>query len=81
MSGTNAIAGKTVLVFIAIGIGVGILVGAIFGWQFSILGLGAALGPWVGAYFGNRKAHEVDKYRGELIRGRQCPPEADDPSG
>jgi uncharacterized membrane protein YfcA len=72
MSGKNAITGKTILVFIAIGIGVGIFVGALFGWQYSILGLGAALGPWVGAYVGNKKAHKVDKYRDELIRGRHC---------
>lgn len=81
MSGKRAISGKTVGVFLAIGLGVGILVGALFGWQYSIRGLGAALGPWVGVYFGNRKAHEVDKYREELIRGRERPPESDEQAG
>lgn len=81
MNGKSAITGKTMIVFIAIGLGVGILIGALFGWRYSILGLGAALGPWVGAYFGNKKAREVDKYRGELIRGRQRPPTSDDPTG
>lgn len=37
--------------------------------------------PWVGVYFGNRKAHEVDKYREELIRGRERPPESDEQAG
>ena len=77
MSGKSAITGKMMLVFIAIGIGVGILAGALFGWQYSILGLGTALGPWFGAYFGNKKAEEVDKYRDELIRGRRRSPKKD----
>jgi hypothetical protein len=71
MSGKRAVSGKTVIVFIFIGIGVGILVGVLFGWQYSILGLGAGLGPWVGVYFGNKKAREVDQYRDELIQGLQ----------
>lgn len=57
-----------VIVFVAAGLCAGALVGAIFGWQYSIMGLGAALGPWIGGYFGNKKAREVDKYRDELIR-------------
>ena len=79
MSGKSAVTGKTIVVFIVIGLGVGILVGALFGWQYSILGLGAALGPWIGGYFGNKKAHEIDKYRDALIKGRQPGPETDDP--
>lgn len=71
MSGKRAVSGKTVIVFIFIGIGVGILVGALFSWQYAILGLGAALGPWTGVYFGNKKAREVDEYRDQLIQGRQ----------
>jgi hypothetical protein len=56
----------------------GVLVGAIFGWQYSVIGLGAALGPWIGGYVGNKKAREVDKYRDELIRGRTSATEPDD---
>jgi hypothetical protein len=67
-----------IIVFIAIGLSVGILVGALFGWQYSILGLGGALGPWVGGYFGNNKAREVDKYRDELIQGQQRRWKSDD---
>jgi uncharacterized membrane protein YfcA len=80
MSWKKTITGKMVAVFIAIGLVVGILIGALFGWQYSILGLGAALGPWIGAYFGNKKAHEVDEYRDKLIKGRQRPPKFDDPN-
>ena len=80
MGARGTIAGKSVVVFIAIGLAVGILVGALFGWQYSILGRGAALGPWVGAFYGNRKARDVDKYRERLIRGRQRPAKSDGPS-
>jgi len=81
MSGKNVITGKTVIVFIAIGLVVGVLVGVLFGWQYSFLGLGAALGPWIGVYFGNKKAHEVDMYREELIRGRKRAPKSDESGG
>jgi hypothetical protein len=81
MSDKSSITGKAILAFIAIGLSVGILAGALFGWQYSVLGLGSALGPWVGAYFGNKKAHEVDKYRDELIRRRQPTNELNDPIG
>jgi hypothetical protein len=80
MSDKRFITGKTIVVFIGIGLGVGILAGALFGWQYSVLGLGSALGPWVGAYFGNKKARDVDKYREDLIRGRPCPHRPDQPT-
>jgi H+/Cl- antiporter ClcA len=81
MSGKRAVSGKTVVVFVCIGIGVGILVGALFGWHYSIVGLGAALGPWVGAYFGNKKAREVDQYRDELIQGGRRQQRSDGSAG
>lgn len=80
MGAKGTIAGKTVVVFIGIGLAGGVLVGALFGWQYSIIGLGVALGPWVGAFFGNNKARDVDKYRERLILGRQGPPKSDGPS-
>jgi hypothetical protein len=69
-----------VIVFVAAGLCMGVLVGAIFGWQYSVIGLGAALGPWIGGYVGNKKACEVDKYRDELIRGRKSVKPDDDQS-
>lgn len=79
MQEKKSVTGRTVLTFAAIGIGVAILLGVLFGWEYSIIGLGAALGPWIGAYFGNKKAHEVDKYREELINGRKPEPTQDAP--
>lgn len=79
MNGKQAVTGKAVLGFVVIGLGVGVLVGVLFGWQYSIVGLGCALGPWIGVYFGNKKAREVDKYREELINGRRRPATSDDP--
>jgi hypothetical protein len=75
----KSLTGRTVLTFVAIGIGVAILVGVLFGWEYSIIGLGAGLGPWIGVYFGNKKAREVDKYREELINGRKPKPKQDVP--
>jgi uncharacterized membrane protein YgaE (UPF0421/DUF939 family) len=75
----KSLTGRMVLTFVAIGIGVAILVGVLFGWNYSIIGLGAAIGPWIGIYFGNKKAREVDKYREELINGRKPKPKQDVP--
>jgi hypothetical protein len=79
MSDKRGITGKAIVAFIAIGFSVAILAGALFGWQYSVLGLGSVLGPWVGVYFGNKKAHEVDRYRDELIRRRQRTNKSNDP--
>ena len=57
--------------FLGLGVVVGVLAGAIFGWQYAMVGLGAGLGPLLGGYLGNKKAREVDTYRDELIRGKQ----------
>jgi hypothetical protein len=38
-----------------------------------MVGLGAALGPLIGVYFGNKKAHEVDKYREAHQGPKTCP--------
>lgn len=62
--------GKRILVTISIVVGVGLIVGLVFGWEYSIVGLGAGLGPWIGAYFGNKKAREVDAYREEWLSRR-----------
>lgn len=56
MQEKKSVTGKTI--HVAIEISVAVMAGAIFGWEYSILGLGAVLGPWIGGYFGNRKARE-----------------------
>lgn len=71
MSGNKGPTGKSVALFAVLGIVIGIVVGLMFGWQYAIVGLGAGLGPLLGGYIGNKKAREVDKYRDELIRGKQ----------
>ena len=35
-----------------------------------LLGAGAGLGAWLGVYFGNKKAREVDAYREEWLAKR-----------
>ncbi len=71
MSERKGPTGRAVTIFVVVGIIVGVVIGTMFGWQYAIVGLGAGLGPLIGGYFGNKKAREVDKYRDELIRGRQ----------
>lgn len=62
--------GKRILVAVSIMVGVGLIVGLFFGWEYSIVGLGAGIGPWIGAYFGNKRAREVDAYREEWLSRR-----------
>lgn len=80
MSGNRGPSGRTVAVLLVLGGVVGVLAGAIFGWQYAVVGLGAGLGPLLGGELGNKKAQEVDKYRDDLIRGKQATPDGQEGS-
>ncbi|WP_157371043.1 hypothetical protein [Arthrobacter sp. Leaf141] len=71
MTRNRTVTGKSLLIAFALSIVLGGAIGLTQGWQYSFIGLGAGLGPLIGAYFGNKKAAEVDAYREEWLGQRK----------
>lgn len=71
MTRNGIVTGKSVLLSIAVTVVIGVALGLILGWQYSVIGIGAGLGPLIGAHFGNKKAAEVDAYREEWLGRRK----------
>ncbi|WP_159620283.1 hypothetical protein [Arthrobacter zhaoguopingii] len=72
MAQNKTVTGKSLLFFLGLSIVIGVAIGFLQGWQYSFIGLGAGLGPLIGAYFGNKKAAEVDAYRDEWLGKRKA---------
>lgn len=76
MTQKKTVTGKSVLFFLFLGVVLSVVIGLTQGWQYSFIGLGVGLGPLVGAYFGNRKAAEVDAYREQWLGKRTARPKS-----
>lgn len=71
MTRNRTVTGKSLLLALGLSVVIGGAIGLTQGWQYSLIGLGAGLGPLIGAYFGNKKAAEVDAYREEWLGKRK----------
>lgn len=71
MTRNRTVTGKSLLLALGLAVVIGGAIGLTQGWQYSFIGLGAGLGPLIGAYFGNKKAAEVDAYRDEWLGKRK----------
>jgi uncharacterized membrane protein YfcA len=72
MAQNRTVTGKSFLFALGLSAVLGVAIGLIQGWQYSFIGLGAGLGPLIGAYFGNKKAAKVDAYRNEWLGERKA---------